>query len=62
MTAREFYNAAISSLRRCLNEENINQQGEVSRAVTEFARAVHDDGFDDEGVSAQGPPRGDGQW
>ena len=49
MTAREFYDAAISSLRRCLNEVNINKQGEVSRAVTEFTRAVREDGFDDEG-------------
>jgi hypothetical protein len=47
MTAREFYDAAISSLRSCLKEENIIKQGEVPRAVTEFAGALREDGFDD---------------
>ena len=46
-TAREFYDAAISSLRNCQKEENINKQGEVPRAVTEFAGALREDGFDD---------------
>ena len=49
MTAREYHDAAISSLRRCLNEENIYKQGEVPRAVTEFAGALREDGFDDKG-------------
>jgi hypothetical protein len=47
MTAREFYDAAIFSLRSCLKEENINKQGEVPRAITEFAGALREDGFDD---------------
>lgn len=47
ITAREFYDAAISSLRSCLKEENINKQGEVPRAITEFAGALREDGFDD---------------
>jgi hypothetical protein len=47
ITAREFYDAAISSLRSCLKEENIIKQGEVPRAVTEFAGALREDGFDD---------------
>ena len=47
ITAREFYDAAIFSLRSCLKEENINKQGEAPRAVTEFAGALREDGFDD---------------
>jgi hypothetical protein len=47
MTAREFYDTAISSLRSCLKEEKINKQGEVARAITEFAGALREDGFDD---------------